>query len=68
MVAIDRLIEPIRQFTLAGQSAMPFTLVIGESSDSPLRQFQIDQCQRGVGPGTYADQLLDPLGLAGMSL
>ena len=59
VTGLDRLIQPIGQFALARQRAVPFALVIGEAADLPLRQFQIDQRQRGVGPGLRLDQPLD---------
>ena len=62
MTGLDRLIEPVRQFALARQRAIPFAVVIGEAADLPLRQFQIDQRQRGVGPGLRLDQPLDASG------
>ena len=51
VAGLDRLIEPVGKFALAGQCAVPLTLVIGDATDMPQRQFQIDQRQRGIGPG-----------------
>lgn len=47
-MAFDRLIEPVGQFALARQRAVPLALVIGQPSNLPHGQFQIDQRQRGV--------------------
>ena len=51
MAAFDRFIEPVGQFALARQRAVPFAIVIGKTADLPLRQLQIDQRQRRIGPG-----------------
>ena len=66
MMGFDRLIEPVGQFAFARQRAMPFALVIGDAANLPLRQFQIDQRQRRIGPGARLDQPLDAGGLAGL--
>jgi two-component system sensor histidine kinase KdpD len=47
-MAFDRLIEPVGQFALARQRAVSLALVIGQPSNLPHGQFQIDQRQRGV--------------------
>jgi hypothetical protein len=60
MTAFDRMIEPVRQFAFARQCAKPFTFIIGDAADLPLRQFQIDQRQRSIGPGARLDQPLCP--------
>jgi len=52
VMGFDWLIQPVRQFALARQRAMPFAVVIGKAADLPLRQFQIDQRQRRISPGT----------------
>ena len=67
VAGLDRLIEPVRQLALARQRAMPFALVIGDAADLPLRQFQIDQRQRRIGPGARLDQPLDAGGLAALA-
>lgn len=54
-----RLIEPFGQFALARQRAIPFTVVIGEAADLPLRQLQIDQRECCVGPCLRLDQPCD---------
>src|SRR3954467_10165907 len=41
---LDRGVEPVRQFALARESAMPFTLVIGDAADLPERQLPLHQC------------------------
>ena len=48
MMRLDRLIEPIRQFAVARQRTIPFAAVLGDAADLPLRQLEIDQCQRGL--------------------
>src|ERR1700687_4109410 len=50
VTGVDRLIEPIGKLALARQRAIPLALVIGDAANLPLRQFQIDQGQRCVGP------------------
>src|SRR5664279_1945845 len=67
MPGFDRMIEPIRQFALARQRAVPLAVIIGDATKLPLRQFQIDQRQRRIGPGGGSDQLLDPRRLRGLS-
>ena len=59
VAGFDRLIQPVRQVALARQRAIPFTIVVGEAADLPLRQLQIDQRERCVGPGLRLDQLCD---------
>src|SRR5216683_1426816 len=63
MMGLDRLIEPIRKLALARQRAIPLALVIGDAANLPLRQFQIDQRQRCIGP----DQSFDSRRLLGLS-
>ena len=46
---------------------MPFALVIDQAADLPLRQFEIEQRDRGVGPGAGLDQALDARALAGLT-
>ena len=67
MTGFHRLIEPVGKLALAGQRAMPLALVIGDAPDLPLRQFQLDQGQRGIGPGTGPDQMLDPCRFSALS-
>ena len=43
---------------------MPFAWIIGDSADLPLRQFEIDQRQRRIGPCARLDQPLNARGLA----
>ena len=54
VMGFDRLIEPFGKLALARQRAMPFAFVIGDAANLPLRQFEVDQRQRGIGPGTGA--------------
>jgi hypothetical protein len=61
-------IQPVGKFALARECAMPFAAVVDKTADPPLRQLQVDQRQRRVGPGPQLDQLLDPFGLAGVPL
>src|SRR3954452_22976324 len=51
--------EPVRQLALARESAVPFTLVVGDAADLPQRQLQLHQCQRSIGPGFCFDQARD---------
>src|SRR5206468_8437006 len=64
VAAFDRLIEPFRQLALARERAVPFAFVIGDTADLPLRQFEIDQSKRCVGPRLRLDQPFDAGGLA----
>jgi hypothetical protein len=68
MVTFDCLIEPIRQFALVRQCGAPFAIVIDKAADLPLRQFQIDQRQRRIGPGTRFYQVVNACCLAGRVL
>jgi hypothetical protein len=43
---------------------MPFALVIGDAANLPLRQFQIDQRQRRIGPRFRADQAFEARGFS----
>jgi hypothetical protein len=61
VTSFDRLINPIRKFALARQSAMPFTGVIDNATNLPLRQFEREQDERGVGPGTGLNVLFELL-------
>src|SRR5712671_6681214 len=63
MAGFDRAVEPVRQ----RQRAVPFAVIISYAADLPLRQLQIDQRQRRVGPCARANQPLDPRGLVGLS-
>ena len=48
---LDRLVEPFGKVALARQRAMPFAAVVGEAAELPLRQFEVEQRQRRIGPG-----------------
>src|ERR1700676_881130 len=60
VAGLDRLIDPFGKFALARQRAIPFTVVIDDTANLPLRQLQFDQCKRGIGPGARLNQPLDP--------
>src|SRR5262249_36988660 len=59
MPAFDTLVEPVRQLALARQRAIPFAVVIDDATNLPERQFEIDQRQRRIGPGTRLDQSIE---------
>ena len=61
------MIEPIGEFAFARQRAVPFALIIGDAAKLPLRQFQVDQRERRIGPGAGLDQSLDTGGLGGLA-
>src|ERR1700693_1541300 len=65
MVGFNRLIDPFGKFALARQRAIPFTVVIDDTANLPLRQLQFDQRKRGIGPGARLNQPLDPRGFLG---
>src|SRR3984893_8174341 len=67
VTGFDRLIEPIGKLALARQRAIPLALVIDDAANLPLRQFQIDQRKRCIGPGSRPDQPFDPRRLLGLS-
>src|SRR6202048_4757501 len=67
VTGFDRSIEPIGQLTLARQRAIPLALVIGDAANLPLRQFQVDQRKRRIGPGSRFNQAFDPHRLFGLS-
>src|SRR6202035_4357537 len=67
MTGLDRSIEPVGKLALARQRAVPLALVIGDAANLPERQLEVDQRQRGVGPGAGCDQVLDPCRLPGLS-
>ncbi len=55
MPGLDRLIEPVRKFSLARERAVPLA---GDAPELPEGQLQVDQRQRGVGPGVGLCQVL----------
>ena len=58
-MGFDRLIEPFWKLAQARQCAMPFAFIIGEAADLPLRQLQVDQRKRRIGPCARLNQPLD---------
>src|ERR1700737_2298108 len=67
VTGFDRSIEPVRELALARQRAIPLALVIGDAANLPLRQFQVDQRKRRIGPGSRFNQAFDPRRLFGLS-
>jgi hypothetical protein len=62
MMGFDRLIEPFGKLALVRQCTIPLAIVVGDAANLPLRQFQIDQRQRRIGPGSRPDQSFNPCG------
>ena len=61
MSDLDRVIEPLGQRPLLAEAAMPFAVVVGDMPELPLRKFEIEQRQRGIGPGLGLEQSIDSL-------
>lgn len=65
MGGFDALIEPVGKLTLARQGAMPYAGLVSDAAKLPLRQFEFEQGQHGVGPGAGLSQPFDPAGIFG---
>jgi hypothetical protein len=47
---VDGAIEPLRERPLLAQAASPFAVIIRDTAQLPLRQFEVKQGKRCVGP------------------
>ena len=59
MTPLRRFVEDDRQIRLLRQRAEPFTDFANNTTDAPIRQFEIDQRDRRIGLRTCLNQVIE---------
>src|SRR5450755_4001375 len=59
MASLDRLVQPLWEFTLPGHGAVPLAVIVGDAAYLPKPQFLVDWCERCFGQSARFDQLIE---------